>query len=91
MTLGSGDRQLLLDSLQIQKRLVEERLKKMQNVAAAIDSTSSTLKAIQEVDWNKRLDLIHLTLMNQSPSTQYQNASNISVRIKFHRDHSLNK
>lgn len=27
MTLGSRDRQLLLDSLQIQKRLVEERLK----------------------------------------------------------------
>lgn len=42
MTLGSGDRHLLLDSLQIQKRLVEERLKEMQNVAVTIDSTSST-------------------------------------------------
>ena len=83
MTLGSGDRQLLLDSLQIQKRLVEERLKEMQNVAAAIDSTSSTLKAEQEVDWNKMLDLIHLTSMNQSLSTQYQNASNISARISI--------
>ena len=91
MTLGSGDRQLLLDSLQIQKRLVEERLKEMQNVATAIDSTSSTLKAGQEVDWSKMLDLIHLTSMNQSLSTQYQNASNISARIKLHRDYSLNK
>lgn len=91
MTLGSGDRQLLLDSLQIQKRLVEERLKEMQNVAAAIDSTSSTLKAGHEVDWSKMLDLIHLTSMNQSLSTQYQNASNISARIKLHRDYSLNK
>ena len=69
MTLGSGDRQLLIDSLQIQKRLVEERLKEMQNVATAIDSTSSTLKAGQEVDWSKMLDLIHLTSMNQSLST----------------------
>lgn len=91
MTLGSGDRQLLLDSLQIQKRLVEERLKEMQNVATAIDSTSSTLKAGQEVDWSKMLDLIHLTSMNQSLSTQYQNASNISARIRLHRDYSLNK
>lgn len=91
MTLGSGDRQLLLDALQIQKRLVEERLKEMQNVATAIDSTSSTLKAGQEVDWSKMLDLIHLTSMNQSLSTQYQNASNISARIRLHRDYSLNK
>lgn len=91
MTLGSGDRQLLIDSLQIQKRLVEERLKEMQNVATAIDSTSSTLKAGQEVDWSKMLDLIHLTSMNQSLSTQYQNASNISARIRLHRDYSLNK
>lgn len=91
MTLGSGDKQLLLDSLQIQKRLVEERLKEMQNVATAIDSTSSTLKAGQEVDWSKMLDLIHLTSMNQSLSMQYQNASNISARIRLHRDYSLNK
>jgi len=91
LTLGSGDRQLLLNSLQIQKRLVEERLKEMKNVATAIDSTSSTLKAGQEVDWNKMLDLIHLTSMNQSLSTQYQNASNISARIRLHRDYSVNK
>ena len=91
MTLGSRDRQLLLDSLQIQKRLVEERLKEMRNVATAIDSTSSTLKAGQEVDWSKMLNLIHLTSMNQSLSTQYQNASNISARIRLHRDYSLNK
>ncbi len=63
----------------------------MQNVATAIDSTSSTLKAGQEVDWSKMLNLIHLTSMNQSLSTQYQNASNISARIRLHRDYSLNK
>ena len=29
MTIGSGDKQLLRDSLQIQKRLAEERLEEM--------------------------------------------------------------
>ncbi len=56
---------------------MEERLKEMQNIAAAIDSTSSTLKAGHEVDWSKMPDLIHLPSINQSLSTQYQNASNI--------------
>lgn len=91
MTIGSGDQQLLLDSLQIQKRLVEERLKEMQNVATAIDSTTNAIKNNREVDWNKMLNLIHLTSMNQSLSSQYQNATNISARIRLHRDYSINK
>ena len=37
------------------------------------------------------LDLIHLTTMSQSLKTQYQNATNISARIRLHRDYSLNQ
>lgn len=91
MTLGSGDRQQLLESLRIQKRLVEERLEEMKNVELAIDSTTQTLEAGGEVDWDKMLNLIHLTAMDQSLATQYQNATNISARIRLHRDYSLNK
>lgn len=91
MTIGSGDQQLLLDSLQIQKRLAEERLEEMKNVITAIDSTRDALKDEGKVDWQKMLDLIHLTSMNQSLSTQYQNATNISARIRLHRDYSTNK
>ncbi len=36
------------------------------------------------------VNLIHLTSMTQSLSTQYQNASNISARISLHRDYSTN-
>lgn len=91
MTIGSGDQQLLLNSLQAQKRLAEERLEEMKNVVAAIDSTSEALKANKQVDWQKMLDLIHLTAMDQSLSLQYKNATNISARIRLHRDYSINK
>lgn len=91
MTIGSGDAQFLLNSLQIQKRLVEERLEEMKNVIAAIDSTSEALKSNQKVDWSQMLNLIHLTAMNQSLSTQYKNATNISARIRLHRDYSINQ
>lgn len=91
MTIGSGDTQLLKDSLQIQKRLAEERLEEMKNVVTAIDSTSQALDEDKEVDWSKMLNLIHLTSMNQSLSSQYKNATNISARIRLHRDYSINK
>lgn len=91
MTIGSGDEQLLLDSLQIQKRLAQQRLEEMKNVVAAIDSTSQALESKQQVDWNKMLDLIHLTSMNRSLSSQYKNATNISARIRLHRDFSTNQ
>ena len=91
MTIGSGDKQLLRNSLQIQKRLVEERLEEMKNVVNAIDSTSQALDRNYQVDWSKMLNLIHLTSMNQSLSMQYKNATNISARIRLHRDYSVNK
>ena len=91
MTIGSGDKQLLRNSLQIQKRLAEERLEEMKNVVNAIDSTSQALDRNDQVDWSKMLNLIHLTSMNQSLSMQYKNATNISARIRLHRDYSINK
>ncbi|KAA8788341.1 MerR family transcriptional regulator [Lactobacillus crispatus] len=91
MTIGAGDAQFLLGSLQIQKRLAEERLEEMKNVITAIDSTSQALKSNRQVDWSQMLKLIHLTSMNQSLSLQYKNATNISARIRLHRDYSLNQ
>ncbi|OXC13402.1 MerR family transcriptional regulator [Lactobacillus crispatus] len=91
MTIGAGDAQFLLGSLQIQKRLAEERLEEMKNVITAIDSTSQALKSNRQVDLSQMLKLIHLTAMDQSLSMQYKNATNISARIRLHRDYSLNQ
>lgn len=90
MTLGSGDEQLLLESLKIQKHLIEERIEEMKNVESAINATSQTLEKGGELDWDKMLNLIHLTSMNHSLNVQYKNETNIAARIRLHRDYSLN-
>lgn len=90
LTLGTNDRQRLLDSLQIQRRLVEERIEEMTAVEAAINSTTQTLEAGRPVDWSQMLKLLNVSVMTQSLKTQYQNATNISARIRLHRDYSLN-
>lgn len=71
--------------------MAEERLEEMKNVITAIDSTSQALKSNRQVDWSQMLKLIHLTAMDQSLSMQYKNATNISARIRLHRDYSLNQ
>ncbi len=90
MTLASEDQQYLLESMRVQKKLIQERIEEMQAMNDAIDSTMDAIQHKQEMDWNRMLDLIHLTAMERSLKTQYQNAANISARIRLHREYSVN-
>lgn len=85
------DTRFLRNSLKLQKQLVQDRMEQMELVSSAIDKTVYALEQEQEIDWSQMLDLIHLTGMEKSLKTQYQNASNISARIRLHRDYSTNK
>lgn len=90
MTLASADQQYLLESMRVQKKLIQERIEEMQAMNDAIDSTMDAIQQKKEMDWNRMLDLIHLTAMERSLKTQYQNAANISARIRLHREYSVN-
>lgn len=81
----------LLNSLNIQKKLVQERMEQLQLIANTIDETTATIKQAEEINWSNMLELIHLTNMEQSLKKQYQDASNISARINLHKDYSVNK
>ncbi len=91
MTIGDSDSHFLINSLHTQKKLVQDRIEQLQLVAKAIDSTVNTIEKDKQLDWSRMLDLIHLTGMEKSLKDQYQNATNISARIRLHRDFSLNK
>lgn len=91
MTIDDTDYHFLLNSLSTQKKLVADKLEQMHLVEDAIDSTISALENNQEIDWRQMLHLIHLTGMEKSLKTQYENANNISARIRLHRDYSTNK
>lgn len=90
MLIEDTDYHFLLNSLNIQKKLVHERMEQMQMVASAIEDTVQALEQHHQVDWSHMLDLIHLTGVEQNLKKQYQNASNISARIRLHREYSQN-
>ena len=91
MTIDDMDYHFLRNSLSMQKKLVADRIEQMQLVESAIDNTVSALDEDQQIDWSQMLHLIHLTNMEKSLKSQYENANNISARIRLHRDYSTNK
>lgn len=90
MTIGDTDYHFLKNSLNLQKRLVQDQIEQMQLVESAIEDTVNALEQERQVDWSQMLELIHLTGMEKSLKTQYQSATNISARIRLHRDYSSN-
>ena len=91
MTIDDMDYHFLRNSLTMQKKLVADRIEQMQLVENAIDNTVSALEDNQTIDWSQMLHLIHLTSMEKSLKSQYENANNISARIRLHKDYSINK
>lgn len=90
LTIDDIDSQHLYNTLSLQKRLVEDRIEQMQLVTNAISNTISALEKNSNVDWNQMLELIHLTTMEKSYKSQYQNANNIATRIRLHKNYSIN-
>lgn len=91
LAIDTSDQHMLLNSLKLQKKLIKDRMEQLQLVESAINDTVSTMEQEQQVDWSHMLELIHLTGMEKSLKSQYQDAGNISARIRLHRDYSVNK
>lgn len=91
MTIGDTDYHFLRNSLNLQKKLVQDRIEQMQLVESAIEDTVRIIEKEHQIDWSHMLELIHLTGMEKSLKHQYQNATNISARIRLHRDYSANR
>ena len=91
MTVAAYDPHFLMESLSLQKKLVNERIEEMKNVENAIDHTVEALKTDSDIDWNNMMALIQMTTMENSLKTAYVDAANISARIRLHTDYSINK
>ena len=91
MTIDDSDYHILLGSLQLQQKLVQDKIEQLQLVGRAIKDTSDALVKNHTIDWSQMLDIIHLTSMENSLQIQYQNATNISARINLHQMYSTNK
>lgn len=90
MTIHDTDYSYMLRSLEMQKKLVEDRIEQMQLVDRAIGDTMEQMRRQKKMDWSHMLELIHLTGMEQGMKNQYQNAANVQARIYLHSRYSLN-
>lgn len=91
MTINDTDYHLMQNALNLQLKLIDDKIEQMQLVKQAIQDTSREISKNHTVNWSQMLHLIHLTGMEKSLKTQYQNASNISARIRLHEMHSQNQ
>ena len=91
MTIDDTDYHFTLNSLALQQKLVQDRIEQLQLVEKAIEDTTREIRENRSINWSHMLDLIHLTGMEKSLKGQYLNATNISARIRLHRDYSMNK
>lgn len=91
MTIGDLDRSMLKNSLNMQLKLVKDRIEQMEMVSNAIEDLTVALDGENDIDWSRMLNLIHLTNMENTLKAQYENSNNISARIKLHKLYSTNK
>lgn len=90
MTIDDADYHFMLNSLKLQLKLVRDKIEQMQSVEKAIEDTAAAIESRHNVNWSQMLNLIHLTNMEKSLTSQYKNASNISARIRLHNLYSQN-
>lgn len=84
------DSHFLRNSLELQRKLIQDKIEQLQMVEKAIADTSEEIRRSENVNWVHMLDLIHLTNMENSLKSQYRNSSNIMARIRLHSKYSVN-
>ena len=90
LTIEDADYHILRNQLDLQLTLIQDKIEQMQLVQKAIEETTTAIDRNQTINWKQMLDLIHLTGMESSLKSQYQNASNITSRIRLHSLYSQN-
>ncbi len=77
-------------SLAMQKSLIQKRMRHLESMNRALEDTQRIVEQSRQVDWNRILQLIHITNMEHMIIEQYKSAVNIDVRIDLHRRFSHN-
>ena len=91
MLLKDCDSFQLEKYLQVQRKLVEDKIEQLEFVLKTIKETAEKVDRGNEIEWQQMLKLIRVTGMENCMRSQYKNASNISARIQLHSLYSQNK
>ncbi|MBK1809890.1 methyltransferase domain-containing protein [Clostridium sp. YIM B02505] len=80
----------LRDSLELQLEMVRSKIEHLELIKKSIIEAKKVIEE-EDPDWNKIVDIIHVTNMEKDLSTQYKDSRNLKVRINLHDKFSVNK
>lgn len=78
-------------SLEIQRDIIEDKVRHMHMVMEAIDETLHMIEDENVLNWDKFINIINVINMDKNWMEQYENASNLKARIRIHELFSTNK
>lgn len=80
----------LKNSLELQLEAVRNKIKHMELIEKSIIEAKKVIET-DGPDWNKIVDIIHVTNMEKDLALQYKDSRNLKVRIDLHNKFSVNK
>jgi ubiquinone/menaquinone biosynthesis C-methylase UbiE/DNA-binding transcriptional MerR regulator len=81
----------LKTNLDLQLEIVKNRIRHMELIEKSIIEAKHVIEEAHEPDWNKIIDIIHVTNMEKDLAIQYKDSRNLKVRISLHDRFSVNK
>ena len=81
----------ILNSLELQKQLIQQKILNLQGVIRKIESISEEIQDKDEVDWEQIIKLMKILSMDEDLVQQYRDSSNIVSRINLHKNYSTAK
>lgn len=88
--LANDENTKLKDSFMLQSKLIDKRILQFQILNDALKSAASLVET-NELDWNKMIELVHLSNIETQVVEHYKNSTNLNSRIKLHNRYSVNE
>lgn len=77
------------ESIKLQTNLIDQKIKHLTNLKDSLKAMERLINK-KNIAWDKIIELIHLSSIDDNIVAQYMNAQNLNTRIKLHDKFSIN-
>lgn len=88
--IQDNDKNSFKKSIQLQISLLDQKIQKLNALKESLKSTKKLLNK-KEIPWDKIIELINLSSIEDKIIEHYMNTNNLDTRISFHDTFSVNK
>ena len=87
--IQDNDQDSFLRSIQLQTNLIDQKIKHLNNLKDSLKATERLISK-NNIAWDKIIELIKLSAIDENIVENYMNAKNLKTRIKLHDLFSTN-